>query len=67
MEHYTVRNSHFNESAELMAKVVYQQGLGKKYEVLWRKGPGFLQERVINRILREDVTLSRSPERSHTF
>jgi hypothetical protein len=67
MEHYTVHNSHFEESAELAAKVVYQQGLGKKYEVLWRKGPGFLQERVINRILREDVILSRSPERSHTL
>ena len=66
MELYTVRNSHFKESAELAAKVVYQQGLGKRYEVLWRKGPGLLQERVINRILKEDAMLSRSPERSHT-
>lgn len=67
MEHYTVRNSHFEETAELAAKVFYQRGPGKRYQVLWRKGPGFLQERVINRILKEDATLSRSSERSQTL
>ena len=67
MEHYTVRNSHFGEPAELEAKVFYEKEGGKRYQVLWRKGPGFLQERVINRILKEDMTLSRSAERSHTL
>ncbi len=67
VEHYTVRNSHFEETAELEAKVLYQRGLGKRYQVLWRKGPGFLQDRVINRILKGDAVLSRSPERSRTL
>ena len=67
LEHYTVRNSHFEETAELTAKVSYQRGPGKRYQVLWRKGSGFLQERVINRIIKEDAALSRSPERSHTL
>jgi len=66
-EHYTVHNSHFNQSAELTASVVYQKGLGKTYTILWRSGPGVLQERVINRILKEDVTLSRSAERPHNL
>jgi hypothetical protein len=67
VEHYTVRNSHFQETAELAAKVLYQRGSGKRYQVLWRRGPRFLQERVINRILKEDARLSRSAERSHTL
>lgn len=67
MEHYTVRNSHFEKTAELEAKVVYQKDLGKSYQVLRRKGPHLLQERVINRILKEDALLSRSSERSHTL
>ena len=48
-EHYTVRNSHFKQSAELIADVVYQKRLGKKYQVLWRAGPSFLQRRVTAR------------------
>jgi len=48
LEHYTVRNSHFEEPAELMANVRYQKGIGKTYRVLWRRGPGFLQGRVIS-------------------
>ncbi len=67
MEHYTVRNSHFEEPAELMATVRYQKGIGKKYQVLWRRGPGLLQHRVIDRILTEDATLSRPSERPHTL
>jgi hypothetical protein len=67
MEHYTVRNSHFGEAAELMANVRYEKGIGKRYQVLWRKGPGFLQGRVINRILNEDATLSGPSERPHTL
>jgi len=66
-EHYTVRNSHFAQSAELTAAVVYQKGQGKTYKILSHKGPGFLQERVINRILNEDALLSRPAERPHTF
>src|SRR6185437_2982230 len=67
VEHYTVRNSHFEEAAEMLANVRYQKGTGKTYQVLWRKGPGFLQRRVINRILREDGNLSRPSERMHTL
>jgi hypothetical protein len=67
IEHYTVRNSHFKESAELEAKVSYQKDVGKTYQVLWRKGQSFLQEHVINRILKEDTALSGSSERSRTL
>jgi hypothetical protein len=66
-EHYTVRNSHFNQSAELTATVIYQKGKGKTYKILSRSGPGLLQERVINRILKEDASLSRSAERPHNL
>ena len=64
-EYYTVRNSHFKQSAELTATVVYRKGQGKTYRILSRSGPGLLQERVINRILKEDAALSRSAERPH--
>ncbi len=66
-EHYTVRNSHFSQTAELTATVVYQKGQGKTYSVLTRSGPGLLQERVINRILKEDALLSRNVTRSHNL
>ncbi|MCU1327574.1 MAG: putative sigma regulatory protein MucB/RseB [Bryobacterales bacterium] len=66
-EHYTVRNSHFRQSAEIDAKVIFQKGMGKTYTILSRSGPGLLQERVINRILKEDASLSRSVERSHNL
>ena len=67
VEHYTVRNSHFRQSAELTASVVYQRALGKTYKILSRSGPGFLQECVINRILKEDAALSQSTERSRNL
>jgi hypothetical protein len=66
IEHYTVRNSHFDQIAELTAFVRYEKELGKRYQILSRRGPQFLQQRVINRILKEDATLSRSSERPHT-
>ena len=66
-EHYTVRNSHFNHSAELEAKVVFRKGKGKTYTILSRSGPGVLQERVIGRILKEDAKLSSSVERPHNL
>ena len=49
-EHYTVRNSHFTQAAELTASVIYQESLGKTYTVLSRSGPRVLQEYVINRL-----------------
>jgi hypothetical protein len=67
MEHYTVRNTHFGEAAELMANVRYEKGIGKRYQVLWRRGPEFLQGRVINRILKEDATLSGPSARTRTL
>ncbi len=65
VEHFSLRNSHFKESAELAAKVAYTKDAGKKYQVLWRKGPEVLHRRVISRILAEDANLSRASERSH--
>jgi hypothetical protein len=66
-ESYTVRNSHFEEIAQLEATVVYERGFGKTYKVLSRSGPGFLQKRVFDRILKEDADLSRDEERPHTL
>jgi hypothetical protein len=62
-EHYTVRNSHFSQSAELDATVIFEKGKGKTYTVLSRSGPRVLQEHVIGRILREEARLSSSLER----
>ncbi|MCU1294766.1 MAG: putative sigma regulatory protein MucB/RseB [Bryobacterales bacterium] len=67
IEQYTVYNSHFAQTAELTARVRYQKRIGKRYEVLSRKGPRFLEERVLRRILKEDAQLSRNAERSHTL
>ena len=66
IEHYVVRNSHFQESAELETKVSFQKGLGKSYQVLRRNGPRFLQDRVIDHLLKEEAALSRNPKRRHT-
>jgi hypothetical protein len=67
MEHYAVHNSHFANAAELTATVHYQKEIGKTYHVLSRKGPHFLEERVLYRILKEDAQLSRTLERSRTL
>jgi hypothetical protein len=67
LEHYTVHNSHFSQTAELTARVCYQKSIGKTYQVLSRKGPSFLEERVLQRILKEDAQLSRRSERPHTL
>lgn len=66
-EKYTVRNSHFDGPAELLAKVTYQKGIGKTYKVISRSGPPFLQRRVLDRILKDDAELSRPRERQHTL
>jgi hypothetical protein len=66
-EHYMVRNSHFDQRAELAVTVVYRSGQGKSYTILWRSGPRVLQERVINRILTEDAALSLPNERPHSL
>jgi hypothetical protein len=66
-EDYTVRNSHFDETALMEATVVYERGFGKTYQVISRSGPAFLQKRVLDRILKEDAQLSRDEERPHTL
>jgi hypothetical protein len=66
-EHYVLRNSHFDQRAELAATVVYRKGQIKTYTILWRSGPRFLQERVIDRILKEDAALSLRDDRPHTL
>lgn len=65
LEYYKVHNSHFKESAELAARVFYTKSAGKSHQILWRRGPEFLQKRVINRILNEDDIFSRGSERSN--
>lgn len=66
-EKYTVRNSHFDAPAELLAKVTYKKDIGKTYKVISRSGPPFLQKRVLDRILKDDADLSRPRERQHTL
>jgi hypothetical protein len=67
IEQYTVHNSHFAQTAELTARVRYDKSVGKTYEVLSRKGPRLLEERVLRRILKEDAELSRNAKRQHTL
>jgi hypothetical protein len=66
-EKYVVRNSHFDEPAELTAIVTYQSGAGKTYQIVSRTGNAFLQKRVLDRVLKEDAELSRDHERTHAL
>jgi hypothetical protein len=66
-EKYIVRNSHFEEPAELTAIVTYQRGTGKTYRIVSRTGNAFLQKRVLDRVLKEDAELSRDSERAHSL
>jgi hypothetical protein len=66
-EHYTVKNSHFNEPALMTVHVTYKRGAGKTYEVVSRSGPGLLQRRVLDRLLEEESAMSRGTERQRSL
>jgi hypothetical protein len=66
-EKYVVRNSHIREPAQLTATVSYQKGRGKTYKIASQSGSPLLQKRVLNRILDEEIAMSRGPERSRAL
>ena len=58
MEHYIVRRNDNPEIvAELTARSTYLRGKGKTYEVLSRKGSGFMQSQVLDRVLDHEKEL----------
>ena len=63
-EHYTIRNSRFAAAAEMTVSVTYTKGVGKKYQVISRSGPPFLQTHVLDRLLSEQEQLSRGEKRA---
>ena len=67
VEHFTVRNSHFDEPAELTVRARYRKETGKTYETVSRKGPSFLQNHVLDRILLEEASLSRGAEQQEAM
>jgi hypothetical protein len=62
-EHYTIRNSRFDEPAETIVNTTYVRGAGKTYRVISRTGPPFLQTHVLDRILKEEEEMSRGEQR----
>ena len=66
-EEYSIKNSHFDEPAIMTVHVTYQRDTGKKYEVISRKGPNFLQKRVLDRLLAEETAMSRGRTGSARF
>ncbi|MCU1259747.1 MAG: putative sigma regulatory protein MucB/RseB [Bryobacterales bacterium] len=63
-EHYTIRNSRFAAPAEMTVSITYVKGAGKKYHVISRSGPSFLQTHVLDRLLSEQEQLSRGEKRA---
>ena len=62
-EKYVVKNSRFGEAAEMTVEVTYAKGAGKVYRVISRRGPSFLQTRLLDRVLKEETELSRGDTR----
>src|SRR6266478_3176661 len=48
-EHYTLKSSRFNNSAEMTVAVVYRRDQGKTYQIISRSGSPMLQSRVFDR------------------
>src|SRR5437667_11050249 len=57
-EHYTIKSSRFNHSAEMTVAVVYRRDQGKSYKILSRSGSAMLQSRVFDRLLHEEEAMS---------
>lgn len=66
-EHYSLKSSRFNNSAEMTVATVYRKDQGKSYQIVSRSGSAMLQSRVFDRLLREEGEMSRGEARQQTL
>lgn len=66
-EHYSVRNSRFDETARMVVKTTYRKGQGKSFQVVSRSGPSLLKGRVFDSLLHGESEVSRVPAREHSL
>jgi hypothetical protein len=62
-EEYRIQSRRFNKSAAMTVETLYRQGQGKSYRVVARSGSAMLQTRVFDRLLQEEVEMSRGATR----
>jgi hypothetical protein len=66
-EHYMIHNLRFQTAAEMTVATVYSNGTGKSYQTLSRSGSPTLQNSVLEKLLREEVEMSRGDTRQHAL
>jgi hypothetical protein len=62
-EHYLLRNSRFQDPAEMTVETTYVRGAGKTYHVVSETGPSMLQTHVLDRMLKEEAAMSKGEQR----
>lgn len=66
-EHYIIHNNRFQTGAEMTIATVYSNGTGKSYQTISRSGSPTLQNSVLERLLREEVEMSRGVTRERAL
>ena len=66
-EHYKIKSSRFNSTAEMTVATTYARDQGKSYKIVSRSGSSMLQSRVFDRLLREEGEMSRGEARKQTL
>src|SRR2546430_17455964 len=65
-EHYTIKSSRFNHSAEMTVAVVYRREQRETYKILSRRGSAMIQSSVFDPLLHEEEAMIHRAEPQHT-